>query len=855
MSIDYAPRPFIPTLRRVALAIVSLVGALPAADPPGTIGINVNGPAVTINGTPWRSWSQALSSGLSVSNATLWSGTSSSPLSPTPDAATRTVLESAAYRPGPANGQGLTLSQSVANGTYDVSIWVVENHQSNYRDMDLRIEGQTVASAIGDLPRLAWRSYGPYRVTVGDGALTTEVLRRSKGDPHLSGMLIVPVSGGSTPPPPPPPPADPSARPRLFVLTDISNEPDDAESLVRLLCYSNEFDIDALVATTSVHLRDAVRPDQIHGHIDEYAKVRGNLLLHASGFPEVAHLKARVSQGIPQYGMAGVGAGKDSPGSEALITAADRADGRPLNISVWGGANCLAQALWKVRATRSSAQLAAFIAKLRVYTIADQDDSGPWIRQNFPSVFYIVSPGSYQDSTWVGISGDRFNGFTGPDFNLVSNDWVDRHVQFNHGPLGASYPDIAFIMEGDTPSWFYFLPFGPGDSQHPEYGGWGGRYAWRDGIWTDTQDTVLGHDGQWYTNNECSVWRWRTDYQNDFEARMDWNVQPFSGANHPPVPVVQNGLARTVSPGQRVDLNASGTSDPDGNGVTYRWWNYQEPGTYDGDIAITGANGQQAWFNAPNVSQTHELHIMLTVTDQGAPALSRYRRVIVTVQPGVGQPTNQAPTVNAGSDRVVTLPASASLDGTVGDDGLPNGALNLAWTQLSGPGSVSFANAGAIDTTASFTAAGTYALRLTASDGALSASDDVMVTVSSQPAPGGVIAINVGGGAYTATDGTAYLADQHVTGGSTHATTDAIAGTDADPVYRSERYGAYTYAIPVANGSYDLRLQFAEIYQTANGRRVFDVLVEGQERVANLDIHAQVGARTAHDVVLPVSVS
>jgi hypothetical protein len=103
----------------------------------------------------------------------------------------------------------------------------------------------------------------------------------------------------------------------------------------------------------------------------------------------------------------------------------------------------------------------------------------------------------------------------------------------------------------------------------------------------------------------------------------------------------------------------------------------------------------------------------------------------------VGQPTNTAPVVSAGADQTVTLPASASLDGTVTDDGRPNppGAVTTTWTRVSGPGTVTFGNASAVDTTASFSAAGTYVLRLTASDGALTSADDVTVTVL--PAGGG----------------------------------------------------------------------------------------------------------------------
>jgi hypothetical protein len=184
------------------------------------------------------------------------------------------------------------------------------------------------------------------------------------------------------------------AKERVLVLTDIENEPDDAMSMVRFLVYANQFDIEGLVATTSIHQQKKTAAWRIREIVDSYAKVRDNLELHEKGFPTADSLRAVIVEGRPDYGMHAVGKGMDSPGSELLIKAVDRADARPLWVPVWGGPNVLAQALWKVRETRSHAELARFVAKLRVYTISDQDDSGPWIRKNFPGLFYVASPAS-----------------------------------------------------------------------------------------------------------------------------------------------------------------------------------------------------------------------------------------------------------------------------------------------------------------------------------------------------------------------------------------------------------------------------------------------------------------------------
>jgi hypothetical protein len=449
-------------------------------------------------------------------------------------------------------------------------------------------------------------------------------------------------------------------KPRVFVLTDIENEPDDAQSLVRLLTCANKFDIEGLVATTSIHQRDKTAAWRIREIVEAYGKVRDNLELHEPGFPTAAYLLSVLREGLPAYGMQAVGEGKDSPGSEALIAAVDRHDPRPLWVPVWGGPNVLAQALWKVRATRTPEQLERFVAKLRVYTISDQDDSGPWLRKTFPDLFYITSPGvgaagAYHHATWSGISGDRFSGrFTGADFSLVDNPWLDVNVR-RKGPLGAQYPHTEYLMEGDTPSFLYLFGNGLGNPAHPDWGSWGGRYEvytprtqkWflepeTRPIWTDAADEVLGRDGNWHTTNKATIWRWRAAYQNEFAARMDWTIKPYAEANHPPVARLGHPDQLTAKPGDRVSLCAEGSSDPDKQALSYEWFVYLEPGTFTMSNSRTGAplkienfDQANAWFVVPTrgVWRQGSIHVILAVTDHGTPRLTRYQRVIVEVEP------------------------------------------------------------------------------------------------------------------------------------------------------------------------------------------------------------------------------
>lgn len=460
---------------------------------------------------------------------------------------------------------------------------------------------------------------------------------------------------------------------RVFILSDISNEPDDAESLVRYLLYSNQFDTEGLGAVTSNWMKTKVCPQDMHKIIDAYAGAVDNLNHHVHPdfqYPSVETFRGLIRSGASVYGMAAVG--NDVPLSDAgklLLERILAEDDRPLWVLLWGGSNVLAQVLHKIRKDSSPEEAQNLYSKVRVYAISDQDDTGAWIRHNFPSVFYIVSLhgwNQYGLAAWTGISGDNFYGFDkgGPDFSKLTKEWIKENIQI--GPLGSAYPDYMFIPEGDTPTFLYLVQNGLGVPERPDFGSWGGRYARHDisdnGLcaqhYHDTADSVVGLDGRTYRSNQATIWRWRNTFQNDFAARMQWTLSgDFGSTNHHPV-ISING-SQSIEPlhveceaGLSIILDASETYDPDeGDTLSYKWWHYREltatqwwteAEVEELKIKDLNTEGSKVEVELPPpekcavelmsrqaVEKGQALHLILEVTDNGSPPLTSYRRVII----------------------------------------------------------------------------------------------------------------------------------------------------------------------------------------------------------------------------------
>ncbi|PWJ57597.1 uncharacterized protein DUF1593 [Dyadobacter jejuensis] len=426
---------------------------------------------------------------------------------------------------------------------------------------------------------------------------------------------------------------------RLVVMTDIGGDPDDQQSLVRLLLHSDQVQLEGLLTSSRLEHGQDTRPDLIHEQLDAYEKVYPNLLKHSKNFPTPMSLRTMVKPG--QGDQQAFGVGHDTPASDWLIQVVDQPDTRPVWVAVWGGQRELAQALSKVKATRSPEAVQAFVRKLRVYVIENQDGHERWILKNFPGLFLISAgyvnlgyPLFPKVREYSALRGMYMTG----DESLTSRAWVQEHIRGEENPMAAVYPldggGVVGLKEGDTPSYIGLLPNGLNISERPDWGGFGGRFRkLKNQLYTDMVDF---QNGVW--NERHTVSRWRPYFQNDFIARLDWCVRSYAEANHHPVAVLNKQAGADVvtiaaQAGGAVKLSAFGSTDPDNHPLHYKWWNYWEAGSYSGNVHPINPEKIECTFPIPpDAPKGTVFHVILEVTDSGSPALTSFRRAVITVE-------------------------------------------------------------------------------------------------------------------------------------------------------------------------------------------------------------------------------
>ena len=425
-----------------------------------------------------------------------------------------------------------------------------------------------------------------------------------------------------------------STRLRILIETDAGGDPDDEQSLVRFLLYANEWDVEGIVANRPRArdgenlARDRTGLGIVRRLVEAYGVCYPNLVKHDPRYPRPEVLRERTVAGYDDTDDA----------VRLIIAAVDRPDPRPLWYCDWGtdhGAaeNNLQRALDRVLAERGPDGYAKFKSRLRLSSADAFAEHTTEIAPPFPIWVNTFRP-ELDGKRWY----HRFSALTA----TAGGFDLQRDVLSDHGALGALYPTNTGLRqkEGDTMTFLYLVPTGMNDPDQPTWGSWAGRYGLNEQhpdrryYWANEADTWQASDSkQPSTHRDHTLARWAVHFQNDFKARMDWCVSDYADANHPPVPQIARELQRVVAPGERVVLDATGSTDPDEDKLKFEWVYYPEPGSYRGPAPeIEGANSARASFVVPRVESTATLHIVLLVTDEASLALTRYRRVIVTVE-------------------------------------------------------------------------------------------------------------------------------------------------------------------------------------------------------------------------------
>jgi hypothetical protein len=181
-------------------------------------------------------------------------------------------------------------------------------------------------------------------------------------------------------------------------------------------------------------------------------------------------------------------------------------------------------------------------------------------------------------------------------------------------------------------TFLYLVPNGLSEPEQPGWGSWAGRYGClepqgeRQYYHANQRDTWNGT-----THRENTLARWAADLQNDFRARLEWCVRSRGEANHPPQVKVIGAALREARPGETIILDASGSSDPDGDRLNVEWFCYREPSEYEGPLELKDASSAKASFVVPEAARGKTLHFVAVVRDAGSPPLARYARVRVKV--------------------------------------------------------------------------------------------------------------------------------------------------------------------------------------------------------------------------------
>lgn len=471
--------------------------------------------------------------------------------------------------------------------------------------------------------------------------------------------------------------------PRTIVTTD--GEIDDVDTFIRMLLYSNEYQLEGLVYSSSMwHYKGDGKGTKftsememtrkmygaktdlrwpgvqwIQDLLNAYGQVHPNLILHDKNYPSPAYLNSLVKVGNIDFEgeMEQV-----TEGSEWIKAKLLDNDPEPIYLQAWGGTNTIARALKSIEEQYAGDKNWPSIKekisrKAILYTVMDQDATlKNYIAGHWPQirVFYNAKQFGSFAYPWKRIMPKA----TQPYFE---GTYMGPKIIQNHGPLlkmyyaygdgqkqpgddehihgdptklkdaqWGSFQPFDFISEGDSPAFLHLVDVGLNNLNNPSYGGWGGRFALAEGNRYRFEDNDKAADFNPETGKldiSYSQTRWLIAAQEDFAARADWCVKSYKDANHAPQITVKKGMNVNAKAGTTLTLQVT-TSDPDGNEVKLKVWPYPEAGSGKAEVQLENAKIQVLIPATAKKGDT--FHIVVEGTDTGTPALTRYRRVVIT---------------------------------------------------------------------------------------------------------------------------------------------------------------------------------------------------------------------------------
>lgn len=479
-----------------------------------------------------------------------------------------------------------------------------------------------------------------------------------------------------------------SHKPRTIVTTD--GELDDVDSFIRMLLHANEFKVEGLIISSSQwHYkgdgkgtkftsememtknmygeRTELRwpgTDWIYNLVDAYSKVYPNLKLHSPDFPTAEYLKSIIRIGNIDFEGE---MEKDTEGSDFIKVKLLDENKEPLYLQVWGGTNTIARALKSIDDQyRNTAQWPTIYKKVCdksiIYAILDQDATyRKYIAKAWHDIKVYYNANQFWSFAyfWKRAVPTQLHSylegkFMGPNIINEHGQLLKMYYSYGDGnpPAGeiediysdpekikqnmwGSFSQYDFISEGDSPAYFHLMDVGLNNLSNPHFGGWGGRLVQSKAMPSRWEDGELAADFNPYTkemDNAYAQTRWIEPLQNEFAARADWCILPYDKANHPPVVKIKQLKKLVVKPGEKVTLQAIAT-DPDGNKLNYTWWQYHEVDSYSGKMNLEGNTQSAASFVIPiDAKSGDDIHVIVSVTDTGSPALTRYGRVVLLVK-------------------------------------------------------------------------------------------------------------------------------------------------------------------------------------------------------------------------------